>query len=441
LDAADEANRPEIVPVPPIPTAFAARLPGVDALPVCTELPDPLVTAEGKRIVTVADWEKRRAGIKQLLTYYAIGLMPPAPGNVSGRVLASRALLDGSVDYRLVRLAFGPDKRIGFDLAIFTPADRSGPFPSIVFPTFEQTPGADPLPLQPRRPSKGRGVDPLTLPLGIPEQLIADKMPPTVDPEKFAAAHRDFFRRGYAIATYHYQDTGEDTNVRNTDGSWAFRNTRFFPAYSGYDWGLLGAWAWGISRCIDYLETQDFADKSRLIVTGHSRIGKAVLIAGAFDERIALSAPAGSAGGGVGVYRFSGATRGGGEGLDDMMRRCPNWFSPHLRPFGPFTDKLPFDQHWFVALTAPRRFVVLDGKSDRLCSASAVSQALRAAEPIYSLYGAAERLGLHESDHGHAFDAQDWTALMDFADWQLRGQKPAQSFAVGAPDTKPGHPE
>jgi hypothetical protein len=406
-------------------------------LPIRTELPDPLVTAKGQRIGTAADWEKQRTEVKAQLMYYATGFIPPAPGNVTGRILTERALLDGSVYYRLVRLSFGPEQKLGFDLALFMPTNRPGPFPTVVFPTFQQTPGAEPLPFLPHRPEQGKGLDALALPLGIPETLATDKAPTPVDPDKFAVEHRDTFARGYAIATFNYQDAGEDTITRNTDGSWAFRNTRFFPAYPQHDWGLLASWAWGISRCIDYLVTQDFADKTRLIATGHSRIGKAVLVAGAFDERIAISAPAGSAGGGVGAYRFCGFSRGGGEGLDDMMRKYPNWFSPQLRAFGAFADKLPFDQHWFVALTAPRGFIVLDGDADRICSPTAVRQTLRAAEPVYALYGATNKLGLHYSPHGHAFDAPDWAALLDFADWHLRGQKPAQSFAVGAADAKP----
>lgn len=428
--------RPQRVPVPPITTAQPTR-PDAAQLPVRTELPDPLVTAEGRRITTAADWEKQRAEIKALLMYYATGLMPPAPGNLAGRVMADRVLLDGGVRYRLVHLNFGLNQQFGFDFALFTPAGKPGPFPTAVFPTFTPTPGAEPLPTLPRRKEQGQGGDALTIPLGIPEAGAPDKVPAPVEPEKFAAEYRDVFARGYAIATYNYQDTGEDTIVRNTDGSWAYRNTRFFPGYPGYDWGLLASWAWGISRCIDFLVTQGDIDKAHIIVTGHSRIGKAVLVAGAFDERIAISAPAGSAGGGVGAYRFCGFGRNGGEGLDDMMRKYPNWFSPHLHEFGALADKLPFDQHWFVALTAPRGFIVLDGDADRICSPTAVRQSLRGAEPVYALYGATNKLGLHYSEHGHAFNASDWAALLDFADWQFHGQKPTQSFAPGSPDQKP----
>ena len=152
-----------------------------------------------------------------------------------------------------------------------------------------------------RPPEQGKGLDALTIPLGDQTARAADAAaattqrpavaPPAAasDPETAAAAHAELFRRGYALAIYHYQDTGEDTIGRNADGSWAFRTTRYYPAYPDYDWGLAAGWAWGLSRCIDYLATQAFADRGKFIAIGHSRIGKAVLIAGAFDDRIARS--------------------------------------------------------------------------------------------------------------------------------------------------------
>jgi len=244
--------------------------------------------------------------------------------------------------------------------------------------------------------------------------------------------HSTLFKRGFALVTYHYQDCGEDTIARNADGSWAFRNTRFFPAYPRYEWGLLGSWAWGISRCIDYLEGQSFADRTRLIAVGHSRIGKAVLVAGAFDERIALSAPAGTAGGGVGAYRFAGKQRTGGEGLDDMMRKYPNWFSQHLHPFANAPDRLPYDQHWFIALTAPRCFISLEGTTDRICSADAVRHSVEGTRSVYALLGKTDRLAVHYCEHGHALNDCDWTALLDFEDRQFSHLKAFDVRRMGA---------
>jgi hypothetical protein len=430
------ADQPPQIPVPPIRTELG-RMPDVDELPSRVELPDPLVMNDGRRVTTTDQWERRREEMKRILSYYAVGLMPPGPGNVKGYELKSSPLLDGQVTYRLVHLSFGPDEKLGFDIAIFVPAGRSGPFPTVIFPSFDATPGAIPLATMPRRPEQGHGKDALRLPLGVPDPQGAQAPSAVADPAQAAQTYQELFRRGYALVTYYYEDCGEDTIARNLDATWAFRNTRFFPAYPGYDWGLLGAWAWGISRCIDYLEGQDFADKGAFIVTGHSRIGKAVLVAGAFDERIAVSAPVGSAGGGVGAYRFAGKQRGGGEGLDDMMRKYPNWFSPHLHAFANDPERLPFDQHWFIALTAPRRFITLEGVTDHICSPSAVRHSLLGARPVYALFGRTDRLAVNYCAHGHALNDCDWDALLDFADWQLRGIKTERHFDEFPPESEP----
>lgn len=457
-------GRPQL-PVPPIATALGA-MPGVNDLPARGEMPDVLVMSNGTTVTTAAQWSQRREEMKRLLSYYAVGALPPAPGNVTGTILKTLSLANGAVSYQLVRLAFGPEKTLGFDVAVFVPTGREGPFPTVIFPSFGLTPGGAPLPTMTRIPEQGKGLDALTLPLGDPSARIAaaapgasggaaTQAPPvapdlSADPEQAARSHADLFRRGYALATYHYQDTGEDTIRRNEDGSWAFRNTRFFPAYPGYDWGLLGAWAWGVSRVADYLEAQPFADRTKLIAVGHSRIGKAILVAGAFDDRLAVVAPAGSGAGGTGAYRFNGAAYGAREGLDDMMRKYPNWFSPHLHAFAGHVYRLPFDQHWFMALAAPRAFISLEGADDQNCLPSAVRQARTAAMPAYALLKAEGRLGAHYAPHRHALAHDDWTALLDFCDQQLRGMTvdrrfdrfpapPAPGSDVADVSSAPGH--
>jgi hypothetical protein len=439
------------IPVPPIHTAFAP-MPGVNALPLREEMPDVMVTDEGRRVTSAAQWKQRREEMKRVLAYYAVGSVPPPPGNVMGRELGSRLVLGGKVKYRLVHLSFGPRSELGFDVAVFTPADARPPFPTVIYPTFGPTPGATPLPTMARPPEQGRGLDALTIPLGdqtaraaaaavanptpSPAGLTAFKS--TQDPEQAASASGELFRRGYALVTYHYEDAGEDTIGRNTDGSWAFRNTRFFPAYPHHDWGLLASWAWGISRVVDYLQARPEVDGSKLIAVGHSRIGKAVLVAGAFDERLSLVAPAGSGAGGTGAYRFNGAAHGGREGLDDMMRKYPNWFSPHLHEFAGQVARLPFDQHWLIALAAPRAFLSLEGTDDQNCVPNAVRQAFAGAEPAFALLKAGARLGVNFANHRHALTPDDWTALLDFSDQQLRGMAVARRFDQFPPEPPPG---
>ena len=104
-------------------TAETAAMPAVKDLPVRAAMPDPLVDDDGQRITTPQQWKQRREQMKQVLEYYALGHRPPPPGNVAGRELQSKQLLDGKATYRLVHLTFGPKQSLGFDLAVFIPAE------------------------------------------------------------------------------------------------------------------------------------------------------------------------------------------------------------------------------------------------------------------------------------------------------------------------------
>ena len=149
------------------------------------------------------------------------------------------------------------------------------------------------------------------------------------------------------------------------------------------------------------------------------------MIAAAFDERF-MGAPVVTGGGGIGAYRFAGPHNS--ETLDIMQKKYPNWFSPHLHEFWGQREKLPFDEHWFLALCAPRPFIALEGETDTISLPEAVRQSMLGAKPAYALYGAEDKLGVNYAHHGHAFTQEDWKALMDFADKNLRGMKVDRTF-------------
>jgi hypothetical protein len=412
---------PREIPVPRIKTPLGT-LPGVAELPVRKDLPDVLVMNGGNRITNRRQWEMRREEMKRILSYYAIGQMPPAPGNVKGKEVKSEGVLDGTVRYRLVHLTFGPGEQLGLDIGIFTPV-KGGPFPTIIL-QGGTPPGGTVLPRLPQGPNQGKGQDVLML-VG-PTPVVAAAASGTVaSAQSLASQHTDVFRRGYALVVFNANDCAEDTTLRNADGSWAFRNTRFFPAYPGYDWGILAGWAWGASRVADYLETDPAIDRKKMIVTGASRNGKSSMIAAAFDERL-MGAPVVTGGGGIGAYRFAGPRRS--ETLDIMQKKYPNWFSPNLHEFWGQREKLPFDEHWFLALVAPRPFIALEGITDTISLPAAVEQSILGAQPAYALLGAKDHLGVNYAQHGHAFTAEDWAAMMDFFDKHLRGTKVDRAF-------------
>jgi len=381
----------------------------VTNLPVRPEMPDVMVMSDGTKVTTVKQWRRRREEMKQILEFYELGHAPPPPGNVSGQVRQSCSVLAGAAGFQLVHLQFGPGETLGFDVAIFTPAHGRGPFPTIINPSFNMTPAI------PVTTTNSTG--------GLPLNMFAN----TVDVQKAAAGFSNVLARGYAVATYRYTQCGADDA--------GFRSSAFFPAYPGYDWGVLSAWAWGLSRCVDYLETQPFADTNRLIALGHSRLGRLVLVAAAFDERISLGAPAASCGAGSGAYRFCGPGRGGGEGVDEMMRKFPWYFVPRFNEFNGQIQKLPFEAYWYIALAAPRPWIDAEGTMDQLCLPSAVRQSVLAARPVYQFLGVStNRLAVNYDAHAHALSAGDWTAALDFADQQLRGIDHGRKFDQFPPE-------
>ena len=345
--------------------------------------------------------------MKQILEYYAVGQAPPPPGNVKGHEVSSEVVMNGKVKYRLVHLTFGP-KRASASISASSRLPRAGRVPAVISPSGSP-PGATPLPRLPQGPNQGRNEDVLLLVGPGPPARRSRRGTRTgaglrgPRTAEAIAAGSPVLAHGFALVTFDNNDCAEDTTLRNADGSWAYRTTRFYPAYPKYDWGVLQGWAWGVSRIVDYLETDPAIDKTKLIVTGVSRTGKSALVAGAFDDRLAMVAPVASSGGGTPAYRFSGSQppRGGKEGLTEMVRKYPNWFSDHLHEFWGQPDKLPFDSHWFMALVAPRPFIALEGTHDQNVVANGVRQAFLAAQPAFALLNVKDRLGVSWADRPH----------------------------------------
>lgn len=355
--------------------------------PSSKTLPNPLRLNNGTLVKTPAQWAQRRPQVLATVTRYFIGTMPPAPGNLVVVQLDEKKLKAG-VTYRRVRLSFGPQHAAGFNVALFIPPGK-GPFATIVHPIFYPTPGDDVS--------------------NVGKQKIAD--PKYADPQNAAELYTDALGRGYAILTYNYQQIAAD----HADD----RNTGVFRVYHGYSWGALGAWAWSMSRCVDYLENQPFADHSRILAVGHSRLGKTTLIAGALDTRFALVAPAGSGCGGTGAFRYCGPGRGGKEGIESYCKHFPYQLTPAFLPFANHVYELPFDQNWLIALCAPRPFIAADSYNDQWCNSNALKKSIAGARPVYDLLGADKNLAVHFRHGPHALAPQDWKAILDFADARL----------------------
>lgn len=224
--------------------------------------------------------------------------------------------------------------------------------------------------------------------------------------------------RGYALVTFNRTEIVPDAYTMD-------RDTALYTVYPDHGFGALAAWAWGYHRVLDFLLTQDWANPAQIACTGHSRGGKTVLLAGATDERIALSGPNNSGAGGAGCHRWRAE---GCEKLEDSMRIIAYWYAPAMNDYIGREQDLPFDQHFLKALVAPRGLVSMEALGDIWANPSGTYQTYDAAREAYRFLGAEERIGIwfREGDHQHGL--ADWRAFLDFADRQFKGQTPDRQF-------------
>ncbi|MBA9002982.1 glucuronyl esterase domain-containing protein [Thermomonospora cellulosilytica] len=226
-----------------------------------------------------------------------------------------------------------------------------------------------------------------------------------------------------------YAQISIDPNGIAADGS--AKTGAFWELYgSNVDTGVLMAWAWGVHRTLDALRAVPQIDTGRVGVSGYSRYGKAALVAGAFDERIAATFPGSSGTAGMGNYRFFFAGGGNNETLDDIVNAFPYWFTPRFAPFRGQATRLPFDQHSLAALVAPRPLLATNGTegSDIRTNPQGASLTYRAAKAVYEYLGAADRIGVAYRPGGHQIDMNDYNAIMDFSDKHLRGLPVTRTF-------------
>jgi len=345
--------------------------PAPEQLPFVEKLPDPFRRHSGQRVRGTAGWPARRAEISELVQRHQYGNLPPAPGRVEARTLEETPGPGGT--RRLIRLSFGPGRRLYLYVGLFRPATRA-PVPVIVHIDH-------------------RG------PFAVP-----------------AATVRTIVERGYALA-------GFDPGVLDPDEPRLIGPAQ--AAYPDRDWATLAVWAWGAMRVADHLIAQPWVDRTRLIVTGHSRSGKAALLAGALDTRFALTVPQGSGCAGAASYRFQGPRS---ETLAAITKSFPHWLVPGLARFAGQEGRLPFDQHLVLTLVAPRALLTIDALGDLWASPRGTQASYLGARPVYTFLGAAGRLGIHFRPGAHLLSDDDWRTLLDFADRVLLGKQTGRRF-------------
>lgn len=336
------------------------------------ELPDPFRCGDGTRVRTRAQWQRRRREIRDLIVDLEYGGLPPTPAETRGEELHTSTVKQlGGARFVSCRVVTGPDRPFSFLLYLLIPPG-DGPFPVVL---------------------TGDAC----------WRYVTDKVAAEV------------LRRGYILAQFNRVEIVPD--VYNSD-----RAAGLYRIYPEGTYGALAAWAWGYHRCVDVLVGMHSVDASRIAVIGHSRGGKTALLAGATDERIALTNANNSGAGGAGCYRCQGT---GSETLAALISAIPYWFGPRLKEFVNREKELPFDQHFLKSLIAPRSLLTTEALGDLWANPIGTWQTHLAAREVYRFLGVEECIGIWFRDGEHDHGETDWKAFLDFMDWRLRGKKTA----------------
>lgn len=389
-------------------------------------LPDPLVLSSGERVRDAATWRKqRRPELLALFASNVYGRTMGKPDQVSFEVSSiDKAALGGNAVRKQVTAYFNANKgRPHMDILIYLPANAPKPVPLFLGLNFQgnHAVNADPGIKLGEVWERAKGA-------AAPVHHMA------TEASRGATASRwqveKVLARGYGLATIYYGDIEPDFPGRIGDG---IRPLFFKPGQSEPapdEWGAIGAWAWGLSRALDYLERDKDVDAKRVAVIGHSRLGKTALWAGAQDERFAMVVSNCSGEGGAALAR-----RKFGERTQDLNTHFPHWFCGNYRKFNGREEDLPVDQHMLISLIAPRPVYVASAEQDLWADPHGEFLSAVAAGPVYRLFGKKgletgrmpgihqpimNTIGYHIRAGKHDITAYDWDRYLDFADKNLK---------------------
>jgi hypothetical protein len=234
--------------------------------------------------------------------------------------------------------------------------------------------------------------------------------------------------RGYAVVTMCYHDIYPDVVPHKVKPSNEVRLSNLLPVTEdeGARWQAIGVWAYGLSRIADWVVKQPWADKDKLCVIGHSRQGKAALWAGAQDERFRVVISNNSGCGGAALSK-----RVIGENVEFITRQFPHWFCRNFTKYSKRELALPFDQHFLLALVAPRYLYVASATADRWADPKGEYLATYHSSPVFELYGmkgmtsehmpeiempVINDVGYHLRQGKHNITLYDWKNYLDFCD-------------------------
>ncbi len=356
-------------------------------------LPDPLVSLTGINIKNKKQWEKiRRPEILELFKTHVYGRVPRTPYEMDFRVVnEDTTAIDGLATLKEVDIVISSSgKSLVIHLIYFVP-----------------------------------NFSPKQVPLFL---LINNRSKDNIDPSRKNKSEfwpvEEAILRGYGMAAFHNADVDPDNYDEFKNGIHGILDVE--PRKDD-SWGSLAAWAWGASRCLDYLLTDERVDKNKIAVVGHSRGGKTALWAGAVDTRFSMVIPNESGCGGSALAR-----RRYGETISIINKGFPHWFCLNYRKFNNNENAMPVDMHMLMALIAPRALYVAAADKDLWGDPKGSYLSLYHSLPVYRLYNkkimlekdvppintqvTCGNVGFHIRDGEHNLKLVDWNFFMDFAD-------------------------
>lgn len=346
----------------------------------------PLFKAGTPDRLTGRQWEERRADIYAAVCEYEFGWMPATPPEVRGTVLNSdKFAYCGKATEQRIELSFDtPSGEFKFPLYLLTPN------------IFEKHPVFVHIAFRPETPDRY-----------VPCEEIID--------------------RGYTLAMFCYNDITADANDDFTSGIATMYGERRKTS-----WSKIGMWAFAASRVVDYLVTLPETDCANIAVMGHSRLGKTALWAGASDIRFKYVISNDSGCAGAALARES-IHHSDAEHVDRIASAFPVWFSGDYAEYANREDEMPYDQHWLLALTAPRYLYVASASLDKWACPESEYLACAAASEAWErqeldgfiAYDKFPRenftfhegcVGYHLRPGRHFLSRYDWNKYMDFID-------------------------
>jgi hypothetical protein len=381
-------------------------------------LPELMVTKAGTRVTSAKDWwNVRRPELVELFDREVYGRMPTVTPKVSWTITSTKDEIVGGVMMVKKELLGTVDNsghpaiEVKIEAAVWTPRDARGPVPVVL----EFGSGGRPQPPRPapaNPPAAGAAPTPPAGP-SWQEQVVA---------------------KGWGYASVRPASIQADNGAGLTQGIIGLVNKG--QPRKVDDWGALKAWTWGTSRLLDYFETDKAVDARRVALEGHSRYGKATIVAMAYEPRIAVAFISSSGAGGAKILR-----RTYGELLENVAAPSEyHWMAGNfLKYAGPLTvNDLPVDAHMLVALCAPRPVFISSGDTlggvpagDGWVDAKGMFLAGVHAGPVYRLLGKRDlrttefpkvettlidgEIGFRQHTAGHT-PGPNWPTFLTFAE-------------------------